>query len=203
MPDREEIHQHISDSHREVLGDTAGTWPKGYSESNCSCKAKIVGLDALLWCWERLRAGGEGDCRGSDSAMASLTQWTWVWANSRRWWRTAKPGILQSMGSQKVGHDLVTELNWTASVYMFAFPPPFFRFLRNMTERTKLTNTYHSLKLDLESWSAHPLSSPELYSVETSGYMYSFPFKSRTELSLNLISLFLFPKALLYPTKSS
>ena len=83
------------------------------------------------------------------------------------------------------------------------FSTTFFRFLRNITERTKLTNTYHSLKLDLESWSAHPLSSPELYSVETSGYMYSFPFKSRTELSLNLISLFLSPKTLLYPTKSS
>ena len=203
MPDREEIHHHISDSHREVLGDRAGTWHKGYSESNCSWKAKNVDLDALLWCWERLRAGGEGDCRGWDSGMASLTQWTWVWANSRRWWRTAKPGILQSIGSQKVGHDLVTELNWTASVHMFTFPPPFFRFLRNMTERTKLTNTCHSLKLNLESWSAHPLSSPELDSVETSEYMYSFPFKSRTELSLSLISRFLSPKAFPYPKKSS
>ena len=52
------------------------------------------------WCWERLRAGGEGDDRGQDGWMASLTQWTWVWANSRRWWRTGKPGVLQSMGSQ-------------------------------------------------------------------------------------------------------
>ena len=103
----------------------------------------------------------------------------------------------------KVGHDLVTELNWTASVHMFTFPPPFFRFLRNMTERTKLTNTCHSLKLNLESWSAHPLSSPELDSVETSEYMYSFPFKSRTELSLSLISRFLSPKAFPYPKKSS
>ena len=45
------------------------------------------------------------------SWMASLTQWTWVWANSRRWWRTGKPGMLQSLGSQRVGHDWVTELN--------------------------------------------------------------------------------------------
>ena len=49
--------------------------------------------------------------------MASLTQWTWVWANSRRQWRTVKPGMLQSMGLQRVGHDWVTEqrcqkLNW-------------------------------------------------------------------------------------------
>ena len=46
--------------------------------------------------------------------MASPTQWTWVWANSRSWWWTGKPGVLQSMGSQRVGHDWETELNiWT------------------------------------------------------------------------------------------
>ena len=60
------------------------------------------------WCWERLKAGEEGS-RGWDSWMASLTQWTWVWANSRRWWRTGKPGVLQSMGSQRLGHNLVIE----------------------------------------------------------------------------------------------
>ena len=65
------------------------------------------------WCWERLKAGGEGDDRGWDGWMASPTRWTWVWASSGRWWRTGKPGVLQSMGSQRVGHDWVTELNWT------------------------------------------------------------------------------------------
>ena len=64
------------------------------------------------WCWERWKAEGEGDDRGWDGWMASLTQWTWVWANSRSWWWTGKPGVLQSMGSQRVGHDWVTELNW-------------------------------------------------------------------------------------------
>jgi len=44
--------------------------------------------------------------------MASLTQWTWVWVNSRSWWWTGNPGVLQSMGLQRVGHDWVTELNW-------------------------------------------------------------------------------------------
>ena len=63
------------------------------------------------WCWERLKAGGEGDDREWDDWMASLTQWTWVWANSRRWWRTGRPGMLQSVGSQRVGHDWATELN--------------------------------------------------------------------------------------------
>ena len=62
------------------------------------------------WCWERLKAGGEGDKRRWDGWMASLTQWTWVWTTSSgRWWRTGKPGVLQSMGSQRVGHNWVTE----------------------------------------------------------------------------------------------
>ena len=59
------------------------------------------------WCWERLRAGGEGGDRGN-GWMVSQTQWTWGWANSRRQWRTGKPGVLQSTGSQRVGHNWVT-----------------------------------------------------------------------------------------------
>ena len=61
--------------------------------------------------WERLKAEGEGDDRGWDGWMASLTQWTWVWVSSGSWWWTGKPGVLQSMGSQRVGHDWATELN--------------------------------------------------------------------------------------------
>ena len=45
--------------------------------------------------------------------MASLTQWTWVWVDSGSWWWTGRPGMLWFMGSQRVGHDWVTELNWT------------------------------------------------------------------------------------------
>ena len=45
--------------------------------------------------------------------MASLTQWTWVWVNSGSWWWTGRPGVLRFMGSQRVGHDWATELNWT------------------------------------------------------------------------------------------
>ena len=64
------------------------------------------------WCWERLKAGGEGDYRGWDGWMASPTQWAWVSASPRSWWWTEKTGMLQSMGSQRVRHDWVTELNW-------------------------------------------------------------------------------------------
>ena len=69
------------------------------------------------WCWERLKVGGEGDNRGWDGWMASPTQWTWVRAISRSWWWTGKPGVLQSMGLQKVGHDWATELtDWKLSL---------------------------------------------------------------------------------------
>ena len=65
-----------------------------------------------LWCWEGLGAGGEGDDRGWDGWMASQTRWTWVWVNSGSWWWTGRPGVLQFMGSQRVGHDWATELNY-------------------------------------------------------------------------------------------
>ena len=59
------------------------------------------------------KAGGEGNDRGWEGWMSSLTQWAWVWVNSGSCWWTGRPGVLQSMGSQRVGHDWVTELNWT------------------------------------------------------------------------------------------
>ena len=65
------------------------------------------------WCWERLKAGGEEEDRRWDGWMASLTQWAWVRVNSRNWLWTGKPGVLQSMASQRVAHDWVTELYWT------------------------------------------------------------------------------------------
>ena len=65
------------------------------------------------WCWEGLRAGEEGADRGWDGWMASQTRWTWVWVNSGSWWWAGRPGILRFMGSQRVGHDWRTELNWT------------------------------------------------------------------------------------------
>ena len=64
------------------------------------------------WCWERLKAGGEGGDRAWDGWMASPTWCTWVWASSGSWWWIGKPGVLQSMRSQRVRHDWATELNW-------------------------------------------------------------------------------------------
>ena len=64
-------------------------------------------------CWERVKERGEGDDRGWDGWISSPTQWMWVWASSGSWWWTGKPGMLQSMGLQRVGHDWATELNCT------------------------------------------------------------------------------------------
>ena len=79
-------------------------------------KSWLIGKD---WCWEGLWAGGEGDNRGWDGWMASLTRWMWVWVNSGSWWWTGRPGVLRFMGSQRVGHDWVTDLIWT--VFLLAF----------------------------------------------------------------------------------
>jgi len=72
----------------------------------------IDSLEKTLYL-ERLMAGREGDGRGWDGWMASLTRWAWVWASSRRRWRTGEPDVLPSVGSQTVGYDGVTEVNWT------------------------------------------------------------------------------------------
>ena len=89
-----------------------------YSLDGLMLKLKLQYLGHLMWrtdslkktlCWERLKSGGEGDNRGWDGWMASPTRWAWVWASSGSWWWT---GRLQSMGSQRVGHDWATELNW-------------------------------------------------------------------------------------------
>ena len=75
------------------------------------------------WCWERLKVRGEEDNRGWDGWMASPTQWTWVWVSSRSWWWTGKPGVLQSVRSQRVRHDWATELNWLPSLKLYSTFP--------------------------------------------------------------------------------
>ena len=79
-------------------------------------------------------AGGEGDDRGWDGWMASPTRWTWVWVDSRTWWWTGRPGVLWFMGSQRVGHNWVTEVNWRYdnSIFVMWAPP------HNIFRRCKL-----------------------------------------------------------------
>ena len=101
----------------------------------------LIGKDRP-WCWERLKAGEEGDNRGWDGWMASLTWWTWVWASSRSWWWTGKPGLLQSMGSQRIWWDWATELKGR-------------RYSKCIQQRIRLEyvkNSYRSVKSSFKEW---------------------------------------------------
>ena len=111
----------------DAKAETPALWPP-YAKSWLIGKDSDAGRD-----WG---AGGEGDDRGWDGWMASLTQWMWVWVNSRSWWWTGRPGVLGFMGSQRVGHNWATELNWTELIllltcllsfkfWLIIFPPLF------------------------------------------------------------------------------
>ena len=95
-------------------------WCWSWNSNTLATSCKELTHWKRLWCWEGLGAGGEGDNRGWDGWMASPTRWTWVCVNSGSWWWTGRPGVLRFMGSQRVGHDWVTELNWTECMYDFA-----------------------------------------------------------------------------------
>ena len=102
----------------DAKAETPILWPP-------DTKNWLIGKD---WCWERLRVGGEGDDRGWDGWMASPTQWTWVWTNSRSWWLMGKPGVLQCMGPQIDTTELLnwTETNWVIicqGYLCFSHPP--------------------------------------------------------------------------------
>ena len=101
------------------------------------------------WSWEGLGAGGEGgDDRGWDGLLSSPTRWTWVWVDSGSWWWTGRPGVLQFMGLQRVGHDWV-RLNWTPSlhsVHLFLICPTSIYWAPG-TRNTKMTNIHPSLEV--------------------------------------------------------
>ena len=100
---------------RSVLGVHWKDWCWSWNSNTWVTWCEELTHLKRLWCWEGLGAGGEGDNRGWDGWMASLTQWIWVWVDSRSWWWTGRPGVLQFMGLQRVGHDWATELNWMES----------------------------------------------------------------------------------------
>ena len=102
---------------RSVLGVHWKDWCWSWNSITFATSCEELTHWKRPWCWERLRAGGEGDDRGWDGWMASLTRWPWVWVNSGSWWWTGRPGVLQSMGSQRVRRDWVTELNWTEDTW--------------------------------------------------------------------------------------
>ena len=96
----------------------------GCSLEGLMLKVKLQYFGHLMWRVGSLEktlmmggtgVGGEGDDRGWDGWMASLTRWMWVWVNSGSWWWTGRPGMLWFMGSQRVRHNWATELNLTLS----------------------------------------------------------------------------------------
>ena len=105
---------------RSALGVLWKEWCWSWNSSTLATSWEELTHWKRLWCWEGLGAEGEGDDRGWDGWMASLTWWTWVWVNSESWWWTGRPGVLRFMGSQSVRHDWATELNWT-HLYSISF----------------------------------------------------------------------------------
>ena len=93
----------------DAKAETAVLWPP-------DAKNWLIGKDS-----DAGRDWGQDEkgTTGWDGWVASRTLWTWVWVNSRRWWWTGRPGVLRFMGSQRVGHDLATELNWTELIHHY------------------------------------------------------------------------------------
>ena len=87
-------------------------WKKWCSSTLATSREELTHWKRF-WCWEGLWTGGEGEDRGWDGWMASLTRWMWVWVNSRSWWWTGRPGVLRFMGLQRVRHDWATDLIWS------------------------------------------------------------------------------------------
>ena len=172
----------------DAKAETPVLWPP-------HAKSWLIGKDS---CWEGLGAGGEGDDRGWDGWMASLTRWTWVWVNSRSWWWTGRPGVLQFMGSQRVGHDWATELNWTEQLqWRQIFMPTIAQEVRFLYRSNPLfgqnewnysaahfhsTSSVQSLSLNvmLTLGKKHfPKSRCDLFVQENQTTKYSFPRTNR------------------------
>ena len=96
---------------RSVLGVHWKDWRWNWNSNTLATWCKELTHLKRPWCWERLKVGEEGDDRGWDGCMASPTWGTWAWVNSGSWWWTGRPGMLQSVGSQRVRRDWMTELN--------------------------------------------------------------------------------------------
>ena len=102
-----------------VLGVQWKNWCWSWNSNTLATWCKELTHLKRPWYWERLKLGEEEDNTGWEGWMVSLTQWAWAWVNSRNWRWTGRLGMLWSMGSQSVGHDWVTELNWTEKRWPF------------------------------------------------------------------------------------
>ena len=131
---------------RPVLGVHWKDWCWSWNSSTLATSCKELTQWKRCWCWEGLGAGGEGDDRGWDGWMASPTRRTWIWVNYRSWRWTGRPGVLRFMGSQRIGHDRATELNWRDSSLIKSFEKTQISF-----QRGELTFTMHPLQTMIDS----------------------------------------------------
>ena len=158
------------------------------------------------WCWERLKAGGEGDDRGWDGWTALPNWWTWVWASSGSWWWTGKPGMLQSVGSQRVRHDWASELKPTfrkikpyfGSSQLFnknlRFPHEFLKFWKGKRWilKKKIIPTPYSPPIPIKGWlkSHFPFEMGKNYSG--SQHLHTIPYSSLASQQCWLTQLYTF-----------
>ena len=103
--------------------------------------------------------------RGWDSWMASLTQWTWVWVTSGSWWWTGRPGVLRFMGSQRIGHNWATELNWL-NWDVFLELSYFFYHPADVGNLISGSSAFSKTSLNIRKFTVHILLKPGLENFE-------------------------------------
>ena len=147
----------IPSKRKSVLNSHWKDWCWSWNSNTLATWCKELTHLKRPWCWERSKAGGEGDGRGWDGWLASLPQWTWVWVSSRSWWWTGKPGVLQSMGRKK--SDRTEWLDWTELNHFY-----YFSIFYTLSQRI----TWYILSLSdiakktfFISWECGTLSCPE------------------------------------------
>ena len=104
-------------SRRSVLGVHWKEWCWSWNSSSLATSCEELIHWKRPWCWEGLGAGGEGDDRGWDGWMASLTRWAWLWVDSGSWWWTGRPGVLRFMGLKE--SDMMEQPNWRKTLRRF------------------------------------------------------------------------------------
>ena len=114
---------------QSVLGVLWKEWCWSWNSNTLATSCEELTHWKRLWCWEGRGQGGERDDREWDGWMGSPTRWTWVWVDSGSWWWTGRPGVLQFMGSLRVGHDWATGLNWMVVLFLVFWRPSILFFI--------------------------------------------------------------------------
>ena len=137
---------------RSVLGVHWKNWCRSWNSNTLATWCEELTHLKRPWCWERLRAGGEGDDRGWEDWMVSPSQRRWVWVNSGSWWWTRRPGVLWTMGSQRVR---LRQLNWSELNGLSLFSFDLHTFQVNINFSCSLYSSWPSRDLKM-FWSENP-----------------------------------------------